>query len=55
MNDLIDILKFVPRGEVKKISLYHHLQEYKPIRDVISHTLRLGQVAKIGSMLHIKI
>lgn len=46
MDDLTYIVEPVSKGEVKKASLHRDAQEYKPIRDAMSHTSRLTKAAK---------
>lgn len=46
MDDLTYMVEPVSKGEIKKASLHRDAQEYKPIRDAMSHTSRLTKVAK---------
>lgn len=46
MDDLTKMVELVNKGEIKKASLYRDAQEYKPIRDAMSHTSRLTKAAK---------
>lgn len=46
MDDLTYMVEPVSKGEGRKASLHRDAQEYKPIRDAISHTSRLTQTAK---------
>lgn len=46
MDDLTYIVEPVSKGEIKKASLHRDAQEYKPIRDAMSHTSRLTKAAK---------
>lgn len=46
MDDLTYIVEPVSKGETKKTSLHRDAQEYKPIRDAMSHTSRLTKAAK---------
>lgn len=46
MDDLTNMVELVSKGEIKKASLYRDAQEYKPIRDAMSHTSRLTKAAK---------
>lgn len=46
MDDLTYMVEPVSKGEIKKVSLHRDAQEYKPIRDAMSHTSRLTKAAK---------
>lgn len=46
MDDLTYMVEPVSKGEIKKASLHRDAQEYKPIRDAMSHTSRLTKAAK---------
>lgn len=46
MDDLTYMVEPVSKGETKKASLHRDAQEYKPIRDAMSHTSRLTKAAK---------
>lgn len=46
MDDLTHMVEPVSKGEIKKASLHRDAQEYKPIRDAMSHTSRLTKAAK---------
>ena len=46
MDDLTFIVEPLPKGEMKKASLYRDAKEYKPIRDAMAHTSRLTSAAK---------
>lgn len=46
MDDLTYMVEPVSKGEIKKTSLHRDAQEYKPIRDAMSHTSRLTKTAK---------
>lgn len=46
MNDLTYMVEPVSKGEIKKASLHRDAQEYRPIRDAMSHTSRLTKAAK---------
>lgn len=46
MDDLTYMVEPVSKGEIKKNSLHRDAQEYKPIRDAMSHTSRLTKTAK---------
>lgn len=46
MDDLTYMVEQVSKGEIKKASLHRDAQEYKPIRDAMSHTSRLTKAAK---------
>lgn len=46
MDDLTYMVETVSKGEMKKASLHRDAQEYKPIRDAMSHTSRLTKAAK---------
>ena len=46
MDDLTYMVESVSKGEMKKASLHRDAQEYKPIRDAMSHTSRLTKAAK---------
>lgn len=46
MDDLTYMIEPVSKGEIKKASLHRDAQEYKPIRDAMSHTSRLTKAAK---------
>lgn len=46
MDDLTYMIEPVSKGETKKASLHRDAQEYKPIRDAMSHTSRLTKAAK---------
>lgn len=46
MDDLTYMVEPVSKGEIKKASLHRDAQEYRPIRDAMSHTSRLTKAAK---------
>lgn len=46
MDDLTYMVEPVSKGEMKKATLHRDAQEYKPIRDAMSHTSRLTKAAK---------
>ncbi len=46
MDDLTFMVEPLPKGEMKKASLYRDAKEYKPIRDAMAHTSRLTSAAK---------
>lgn len=46
MDDLTYMVESVSKGEMRKASLHRDAQEYKPIRDAMSHTSRLTKAAK---------
>ena len=46
MDDLTYMVETVSKGEMKKASLHRDAQEYKPIRDAMSHTSSLTKAAK---------
>lgn len=46
MDDLTYIVEPTSKGETKKATLHRDAQEYKPIRDAMSHTSRLTTAAK---------
>lgn len=46
MDDLTYMVEPVSKREIKKASLHRDAQEYKPIRDAMSHTSRLTKAAK---------
>ena len=46
MDDLTYMVEPVSKGDIKKASLHRDAQEYKPIRDAMSHTSRLTEAAK---------
>ena len=46
MDDLTYIAEPISKGEMKKATLHRDAQEYKPIRDAMSHTSRLTTAAK---------
>lgn len=46
MDDLTYMVEPVSKGEMKKTTLHRDAQEYKPIRDAMSHTSRLTKAAK---------
>ncbi|MDN4754825.1 hypothetical protein QYZ87_09910 [Porphyromonadaceae bacterium W3.11] len=46
MDDLTYIAETISKGDVRKASLHRDAQEYKPIRDAMSHTSRLIKNAK---------
>lgn len=46
MDDLTYMVEPIAKGDLRKPSLHRDAQEYKPIRDAMSHTSRLTKAAK---------